>query len=461
MDEKYITDLDKLGMELAFKRKMERRSGIWSEPKLFGKKTSLESMQDLLKRDKERAADGFPSRIKFRRVLTDQNKVISVPYVEEEQLLHGQFEPKNIVSFGQAKTNLSPLPQRIVARGSASFDEQPDIGESPGHGEGEVGDVIGEIPMPSGGDGDGDEDGDEGDDPGQGAGDEDADHSLEEEAYELGKRLSEKLQLPNLKDKPKRVPTDEYTYDLTDRHKGSGQVLDKKQTLRNIVKTNLVLGRVTKDDLDTKKMIVGPQDREYRVLSRERIWLAQAVVCFLRDYSWSMLGEPTRALVAQHLMIYAWLLVQYEGRVIPRFFVHDHAAREVTAKEYFGLGSRGGTLIASGYKKINEVVEGEALESQYNIYVFQGTDGDDDDWEGKYALPELEKILRYASRMGVTLFKHPYYISEDRLTTFEQYLDDSGILERKDVFRLHIMSSYYSVTDEMNEEALKVLIAQD
>lgn len=447
MNERYLTDLDRLGMQAVLRKRMKRRSGIWSELKLFGKNTSLESMQDLLKRDKERTADGFPSRIKFRRVLTDQNKVISVPYVEEEQLLHGQFEPKNIVSFGQSQTNLS------------SFDEQPDIGESPGHGDGEVGDVIGEIPMPSGGDGD--EDGDEGDDPGQGAGDEDADHSLEEDAYELGKRLSEKLQLPNLKDKPKKVPTDEYTYDLTDRHKGSGQVLDKKQTLRNIVKTNLVLGRVTRDDLDTKKMIVGPQDREYRVLSRERVWLAQAVVCFLRDFSGSMWGEPTKALVAQHLMIYAWLLVQYEGRVIPRFFVHDHAAREVTAKEYFGLGSWGGTLIASGYKKINEVVEGEALESQYNIYVFQGTDGDDGDREGKYALPELEKILRYASRMGVTLFKHPYYVDSDENTIFEQYIEGSGILERKDVFRLHIMPKYYSVTDEMNEEALKELIAQD
>ena len=444
MDSEYLTDLDKVGMALAFKRDIEKRFGCWAERCISEKTLGLESLPDLLKRNQERKQDGFLPKIKFRKILTANNKVISVPYVEEEKLLHGQFEPK-IVEFHSE---------------IASALDSPDIDETLGHGDGDVGDVIGEVPMPGrGGDGDGDGDGGDGTD--SGAGDEDADHTLEEEAYELGKTLSEKLQLPNLKDKPRKVPTDEYTYDLTDRHKGSGQVLDKKETLRRIVKTNLILGRIDKDNLDTKKMIISPDDRMYRVLSRERVWKAQAVSVFMRDYSGSMQGEPTRALVSQHLMIYAWLLVQYERRVVPRFFVHDHSAREVTAKEYFGLGSWGGTFIASGYKKINEVVEGEGLESDYNIYVFQGTDGDDGDDEGEYAIPELKKILRYTSRMGVTLFKHPYYISQNYKTTFEKYIEASGIPEQKDVFRMHVMPQYYDVTDAMNIEALKALIAQD
>ncbi|MEK7090645.1 MAG: DUF444 family protein [Patescibacteria group bacterium] len=453
MDAKYMTDLDKAGMEQALKARIARNFGFWKPQTLSGKAASLESLQDLLKRNKEREKDGFPAKIKFRKILTANNKVISVPYVEEEKLFHGQFEPKNMEMRAGAAVELSS---------NANASDDQDIDETIGHGDGEVGDVIGEVPLPIHGSGDGDDgDGGDGDGNGPGAGDEDADHSLEEEAYDLGKTLSEKLQLPNLKDKPKKVPTDEYTYDLTDRHKGSGQVLDKKETLKRIVKTNLVLGRIDKDNLDTGKMIVGPEDRVYRVLSRERVWKAQAVVCFMRDYSGSMWGDPTKALVSQHLMIYAWLLVQYERRVIPRFFVHDTEAREISAKEYFGLSSGGGTFIASGYKKINEVVEGEGLENSFNIYVFQGTDGDDGDAEGKFAIPELKKILRYASRMGVTLFKHPYHIQQNRKTTFEQYIEAGGILERKDVFRMHIMPRYYNVTDEMNIEALKVLIAQD
>lgn len=295
MDGKYATDLDMLGMELELQERIENRSGIWREQRVPRGIASLESLGDLLKREKEREGDGFPKRIKFRRVLTGSGKVIAIPYVEEEKLVHGEFEPK-------------PLENLLAQIASFPDIREPDIGETPGHGEGDVGDVIGEVPMPGRGGDDGD-DGDDGGDKGDGAGDEDADHAFEEEAYEYGKRLMERLQLPNLKDKPKKVPTDEYTYDLTDRHKGSGQVLDKRQTLRNIVKTNLILGRIDQDNLDTREMIVGPQDRVYRVLSKERVWKAQAVVVFLRDYSGSMWGDPTRALVNQHLMIYAWLLV--------------------------------------------------------------------------------------------------------------------------------------------------------
>ncbi len=42
-------------------------------------------------------------------------------------------------------------------------------------------------------------------------------HEIESSAYELGKVLTEKLQLPNLKDKGKKASLTMYTYDLVDR----------------------------------------------------------------------------------------------------------------------------------------------------------------------------------------------------------------------------------------------------
>lgn len=453
MEAKHITELDKLGMQIAAKAMLEKKSGLSGflrEQKLFGNTSSLQSIEDLVKRDKEREQDGFPRKIRWRRVLVAPGKVLNIPFVVEEKLVHAAFEPKNLVNL--------QLP-------SAQYpaQNQPDIGESPGHGDGEVGDVIGEIPIRDigQGDGDGDEDGD-GDQPGSpGAGDDDAEH-FEEDAYETGKRLMEQMKLPNLKEKVKKVPTDEYTYDLTDRHDGSGQVLDEEETLSRILETNIILGRITKDNIDTTKIIIDPDDEVYRVLSKERIWKAQAMVFFIRDCSGSMWGEPTRALVSQHLLIYAWLLYQYEKRVIPRFIVHDHAAIEVTAKQYFYYNSWGGTYIPSAYKKVNEIVEGEALENLYNIYVFQGTDGDDGD-DGTEAIPQIKKILSYTNRMGVTLFKHRYYEEQKMKTIFEEYVERGEILSRRDVFRMHIMSRDFwtRITDEMNLEAIKALIAQD
>jgi len=135
---------------------------------------------------------------------------------------------------------------------------------------------------------------------------------------------------------------------------------------------------------------------------------------------------------------------------------------EVTARQYFYYNSWGGTYIPAAYKKVNEIVEGEALESQYNIYLFQGTDGDDGD-DGTEAIPEIKKILSYTNRMGVTLFKHRYYIEQDAKTIFEEYVERGEILSRRDVFRMHIMSrDFWSrITDEMNIEAIKALIAEN
>lgn len=420
----FMMESDIIGLRCLTEDRFANRGGINAAAR--NSLVFLESFEELLKRDEQRAIDGFSKKIKIGKILAGPGKIIAVPYVEEEKLIHGEFEP------------------RLDSDGNIDEEER---NNAAGQGKGEVGDVIGEK-SPEG-------EGEEESDDSQG-GDEPGEHGIESEAYKMGKELSEKFQLPNLKDKGKKIPTDKYVYDLTDRHRGSGQLLDKKETLKSIVRTNIALGRLDKDNIDISKLIIGPNDKVYRVLSRERIWESQAVVFFLRDYSGSMYGEPTKAILAQHLMIYSWLLVQYERLVIPRFILHDTEAEETTVGDYFKKSSGGGTFIASGYRKITEIVESEALVRDYNIYVFQGTDGDDFD-DGKSAIPEIQKILGYVNRMGVCVLKNPYYRG-DMKSGFEQYVQKANILDKKDLFRMHVMSSV-NVTEEKNVEAIKAFIA--
>src|SRR3989344_8813924 len=384
-----------------------------------------ESFDDLLKRDEQREEDGFAKKIKIRRVLAGRDKIVVVPFVEEEKLIHGEFDPT-----GEHGQDLA------------------------GQGKGEVGEVIGRAPLQ----GYDEEDDDAGDDPDSGTGEGEGKHGIETDAYQLGKELSEKLQLPNLKDRGKKIPTDEYTYDLTDRHRGSGQVLDIKATLIRVVRSNIALGRGDVGNIDPAKLIVGPQDTIYRVLSKEKVWKSPAVVFFLRDYSGSMLGDPTTAVISQHLMIFSWLLFQHEKLVIPRFIVHDTEAKEVSVGRYFRVNSGGGTYIPSAYKLLNEIVESEGLARDYNIYVFQGTDGDDGDRDGKEAIPEIKKILGYVNRMGVSVFKRDP-AGKDK-TVFEKYVEKGSFIDQEVLFRMHLMSNK-DVTDEENEEDVKALVAQD
>lgn len=372
------------------------------------------SLDELLARDAQREKDGFPRKIRVGKLVRPgqggTDKVVVVPTTVEEKFIHDQVR----------------LPNQE--------------GESGGTGEGEEGEVIGEQPVKpqQGGAGEGQA--------GQGGGE---GHELESSAYELGKTLTERFQLPNLKDKGKKSSIVRYSYDLTDRNRGVGQILEKKATLRRVLETNIALG-VIEDvtAIDPGRLVIAPRDKVYRTLSREVEYESQALVFFLRDYSGSMEGPATEAVVSQHMMIYSWLVYQYARQVESRFILHDTDAREVPDfGTYYNLQVSGGTRVASAFRLVNEIVEKERLAKDYNIYVFHGTDGDDFDSDGSATLPELEKMIGYASRIGITVARHDY--GANYSTEMERYMRESGLLEKHpELLRMDVMA------DDDREERL-------
>ena len=244
---------------------------------------TVRSIDELLERDRLREKDGFPRKVNVGRLIKPSKggkaKVVIVPTTVEEKLIH---DP----SF---KTT-----------------EKGEGDSSGGVGEGEEGEVIGEQPVrsPEG----------EGAGPGEGEG---GGHEMESDAYDLGKILTEKFALPNLKDKGKKRSLTRYTYDLTDKHRGFGQFLDKKATLRQIVETNIHLGNIPDlNDIDPTGFLISPADRIFRILSREKDYESQALVFFVRDYSGSMTGKVHRVggcTACADLQLVA-LSVRYAGR---------------------------------------------------------------------------------------------------------------------------------------------------
>ena len=367
----------------------------------------LGSLDDLMERDARREDDGFPRKIRIGRLAKPgrggQDKVVVVPTTVEEKLVH---DPK----FAQ---------------------QEEGGGGQGGSGDGEEGEVIGEQPVrPEQGEGDGAG-------PGQGEG---GPHEMESTAYDLGRILTEQFQLPNLEDKGKKRSLTRYSYDLTDRHRGFGQLLDKKATLRQIVQTNIGLGRIKGGESpDPTEFLIAPRDKIYRILSKERDFESQAVVFFLRDYSGSMSGKPTELVVSQHILIYSWILYQYAGQVESRFILHDTEAKEVEDfYTYYNSRVAGGTKVAAAFRLLNEIVTKENLAQDYNIYVFYGTDGDDWDTDGNETVPEIEKALKYAARLGVTITESSW--GARRESEVEKYLKESGLLEsQKHRLRLDVL----------------------
>jgi len=386
--------------------------------------THIRSIDELLERDKQREKDGFPRKIRVGRLIRPgkggKEKVVVIPTTVEEKFLHD--------------------------RTSRTADEGG--GGSGGSGEGEEGEVIGEQPVrtpeqPGGGGA------------GQGEG---GTHEVESSAYDLGRILTEKFELPNLKEKGKKRSLTRYTYELTDKNRGFGQILDKKATLRRILETNIALGNVPDfSEIDTTRFLIGPDDRVYRVLSREKDYESQAMVFFLRDYSGSMAGKATELVVSQHVMIYSWLLYQYDRQVETRFVLHDTDASEVPDfYTYYNSRVAGGTKVAAAYRLVNQIVEKEQLARDYNIYIFHGTDGDDWDTDGEETIPELKTMLGYSSRIGVTIAEH--VSSGSQHSEVERYLRKSGLLEtRPDLLRLDVMGE--DAEEPRLIEGIKTLIS--
>jgi uncharacterized sporulation protein YeaH/YhbH (DUF444 family) len=364
----------------------------------------IRSIDELLERDKQRSEDGFPRKIRVGRMIKPgkggKTKVVVVPSTVEEKFIHDS---------------------------TLSTEEEDSSG---GSGQGEEGEVIGEQPVrPEQQSGAG---------PGQG---EDGEHEIESSAYDLGKILTEKFQLPNLREKGKKRSLTRFTYDLTDKNRGFGQILDKKATLRRILETNIHLGNLPDvAAIDPTRFLIAPVDKVYRILSREKDYESQAMVFFLRDYSGSMAGKTTELIVAQHVMIYSWLLYQYANQVESRFILHDTGAKEVPDfYTYYNSKVAGGTQVSSAYRLVNQIIQDESLVQDYNIYIFHGTDGDDWDTEGKEAIPELKKMLTYANRVGITVAQHG--ATTQGKTEVERYLNRSGLLENSPkLIRMDVLS---------------------
>ena len=373
--------------------------------------TSLKTLDELVEKDKQREEDGFPRRIRLGKISKPgqgkQEKVVIVPTTTEPKFYHD----------------------------NSTTEEDENEGESTGgSGDGEEGEVIGEQqaePQPGEGEGEGAGEGDAGD------------HELSSEAYDLGKILTEKFQLPNLKPKGKKRSLTKFTYELTDTNKRTGQILDKKTTLRNIIKTNIILENINPNKpFSPENLFLNPQDEVYRILSKEKDFESQAVVFFLRDYSGSMQGKPAEVISTQHLFIYSFLMYQYQNNVKTKFILHDTEAKEVPDfYTYYKSNVAGGTNIYPAFELTNKIIEDENLAKDYNIYVFHGTDGDDWESDGAKTLAALNKLKTYANRIGITVAKNSWSSSSSQ-TTIEKYLAKSNILVNcKNEIKLDVMSA--------------------
>ena len=127
---------------------------------------------------------------------------------------------------------------------------------------------------------------------------------------------------------------------------------------------------------------------------------ANAVVVYMMDVSGSMTDDQKEIVRTESFWLDTWLNSQYDGLEV-RYIIHDAVARVVDEETFYHTRESGGTRISSAYKVAIDLIRREFNPTEWNVYCFQFSDGDNwgEDNEqslrllGEDLLPMVEPVL--------------------------------------------------------------------
>ena len=255
-----------------------------------------------------------------------------------------------------------------------------------GQGEGEIGDEV----RPA-------DQGEEGGDPK--AGEEAGEHMLELTVEELAQILGEELELPRIEPRGKRTIYQQFDHYAGLRRKGPRSLLRLKRTFCEALKREISSGEYNPDD---PIISIEKDDMRYRSWKTKDIPESSAVVMYLMDVSGSMTDRHKS--IARKIAFWTdvWLRANYKG-LESRYIIHDSTAVEVDEETFYKTTTSGGTKIVSGYIEAQKIIKRNYDPADWNIYLFQFSDGDNWDRENteefnvlKGGLMDALNLLCYA-----------------------------------------------------------------
>lgn len=301
---------------------------------------------------------------RFRRIVRGQIKKNLRKYMSQGEMIGRQG--KRYVSI--------PLPQIDIPR----FRYGPKEAGGVGQGEGDVGDPIGRGEQQPGA-------GEAGNEPGKHI--VEVDVSLEE----LAEIMAEELELPNIEPKGKKNIVAEKSKYSRIRRVGPNSLVHFKRTYKEALRRQITTG-----EYNPRNPVIVPikDDMRYRSWKTELKPESNAIIIYMMDVSGSMGTEQKELVRITAFWIETWLRSQFKQIEIC-YIVHDAIAKEVDQELFYHLREGGGTRISSAYKLCNDIIDERYPASEWNIYPFHFSDGDnwgDGDTEMCVKLLEEELI---------------------------------------------------------------------
>ena len=193
---------------------------------------------------------------------------------------------------------------------------------------------------------------------------------------ELATILGEELALPRIKPKGSDDLISEKNRYVSISSAGPESLRHFKRTYRQALKRHILSGQY-----NPGSPIIVPirEDRRYRMWKEIRRPERKAVIVYMMDVSGSMGAEQKEIVRTESFWIDTWIRSQYKG-LETRYIVHDAVAREVDRETFYRTRESGGTIISSAYKLCLDILKSDYALSDWNIYPFHFSDGDN--WSG-------------------------------------------------------------------------------
>jgi uncharacterized sporulation protein YeaH/YhbH (DUF444 family) len=278
---------------------------------------------------------------RFRDIVRGKIKQDLKKYVTSGEMIGRQG--KRFVSI--------PIPQIDLPR----FRYGPNQSRGVGQGDGDQGDPV-----------QADGEGEAGEQPGQHV--MEVDVSLED----LARILGEELELPNIEPKGTKA-----LRSVAGRFTGISRV--GPQSLRHFKRSfrEALKRQIATRTYDPERPLVIPikEDLRYRALARQEVPQASAAIIYMMDVSGSMGREQKEIVRIEAFWIDTWLRHQYKNLEV-NYIVHDAVAHLVDQHTFFHLRESGGTKISSAYELCLRLMEDRYPSSEWNIYPFHFSDGD-------------------------------------------------------------------------------------
>lgn len=134
-------------------------------------------------------------------------------------------------------------------------------------------------------------------------------------------------------------------------------------------------------------------DLRYKHFTKQPFPIRQATMICLMDVSGSM-GEFEKTLAKKFFLLLYLFLHKVYKTVEVIFVSHTQDAQEVTEHEFFHSQETGGTIVSSGLRLVNEIIDNRIDLSTSNVYISQASDGDNWSSDDKVSSNLLEQLLQ-------------------------------------------------------------------